>query len=149
MSQDNPFAVLRLDPAATEEEIVRQAGRLRQRATDAAAQTAILQAVQKLTASGDERLLHSLLAHPRPCYHWPALERLAADHRRPPAASMPPPCPPLDLEELLGLLRQSAAAELEPAPVPFEDVPGDEPAEEISRQSDEILFQSLLFDPRG
>ena len=48
----NPFEILRLDPSASEEEIVRQAGRLRQRATDGPALNAIRQAVQALTARG-------------------------------------------------------------------------------------------------
>ena len=33
MATPNPYEVLRLDPSATEEEIVRQAGKLRQRST--------------------------------------------------------------------------------------------------------------------
>jgi hypothetical protein len=147
---DNPFAVLRLDPAATEEEIVRQAGLHRQRATDETTQNVIRRAVQQLTASADERLLHALLAHPRPCYRWSALERLAAAHRRPPAAqTVAPPCPPLDAAELHRLLCQAAAADLQLVPPPFEDVAGEDGPEETARQSAELLWESLLFDPRG
>ena len=73
----NPFEVLRLDPSATEEEIVRRAGQLRQRA-GAEELLALRQAVQALTGRPEERELHALLSPPRPCYSWPALERLAA-----------------------------------------------------------------------
>jgi hypothetical protein len=85
--EPNPFEVLRLDPAAPAEEVVRQAGRLRQRATDEAAVAALRQAVQALTGRAEERGLHELLTHPRPRYHWPHLERFAAAFRRPPAAA--------------------------------------------------------------
>ena len=82
----NPFEVLRLDPSATDEEAVRQAGRLRQRAADEAEIAALRQAVQTLTGHPEERRLHQLLTHPGPCYRWPGVERLAGAFRRPPAA---------------------------------------------------------------
>lgn len=82
----NPFEVLRLDPSASDEEVVRQGGRLRQRAADEETLAAIRQAVQALTANAEDRQLHSLLTHPRPCYRWPALERFAAAFRRPPVS---------------------------------------------------------------
>ncbi len=104
----NPFEILRLDPSSTEEEIVRQAGRLRQRATDEATLNAIRQAVRMLTARPEDRLLYSLLTHPAPCYHWPALDRFAAAFRRPPTATgAPAPCPPLDMEEFGDLVKIS------------------------------------------
>lgn len=146
----NPFEVLRLDPAATEEEIVRHAGRLRLRAADEAALAAVRRAVQALTARPEDRLLWSLLTHPDPCYQSPALDRFAAAFRRPPApAGDGAPCPPLDLEEFTALLRRRAAEELELPPQEFEPVANDEPAEEIDRQTAEALWQSLLFDPRA
>jgi hypothetical protein len=90
----NPFEVLRLDPAATDEEAVRQAGRLRQRAADEAEVAALRQAVQTLTGRPDERRLHQLLTHPGPCYRWPALDRLVAAFRRPPAPTEEGPAAP-------------------------------------------------------
>jgi hypothetical protein len=144
----NPFEILRLDPSATEEEIVRQAGRLRQRATDEATRNAIRQAVQALTARAEDRELLALLAHPRPCHHWPALERFAAAFRRPPAATGPAPaCPPLDIEDLTDIFSGLIAEELELPPLPFEPIASSEALREIERQSAEALWQSLLFDP--
>ena len=81
-STRNPFEVLQLDPATPLDEVVRQAGRLRQRATDEAAVTAIRQAVQALTQSSEERCLHELLTHPAPEYHVPTLDCLRAAFRR-------------------------------------------------------------------
>jgi hypothetical protein len=144
----NPFEILRLDPSATEEEIVRQAGRLRQRATDEATRNAIRQAVQALTARAEDRLLHALLTHPSPQHHWPALERFAAAFRRPPAATRSAEaCPPLDLEEFTALLRELTAEELELPSLSFEPMPAAETPAEIEQQSAEALWQSLLFDP--
>src|SRR5262249_628913 len=71
----NRFEVVHLDPGSTEEEVVRQAGRLRRRATDEATLNAVRQAVQALTARPDERALHALLTHPRPSYASPTLEQ--------------------------------------------------------------------------
>ena len=48
----NPFEVLHLDPSSSEEEIVKQAARLRQRAADEAELTAVRQAVQALDRPG-------------------------------------------------------------------------------------------------
>ena len=53
----NPFEALRLDPSASEEEAVKQAARLRQRAADEAELTAVRQAVQALTGRPEDRLL--------------------------------------------------------------------------------------------
>jgi hypothetical protein len=147
----NPFEVLRLDPAAPAEEVVRQAGRLRQRAADDAAMTALRQAVQALTGRPEERLLHELLTHPRPCYRWPALEAFIAAFRRPPlpAAAPPQPCPPLDLAEVEALLRPLACEELDGPPLVFQALPGGEGEEEIRRQTVEGLWQTLAFDPRA
>jgi hypothetical protein len=145
---ENPFEILRLDPSATEEEIVRQAGRLRQRATDEATRNAIRQAVQVLTARAEDRQRFALLTHPAPRHHWPALERFAAAFRRPPVATRSvEPCPPLDLEEFAGLLRVLVAEELELPSLSLEPMTAGEPPEEIERQTMEALWQSLLFDP--
>jgi hypothetical protein len=149
-TSSNPFEVLRLDPSATEEEIVRQAGRLRRLATDETMLNAIRQAVQALTAGAEERLRIALLTHAAPCHHWPALDRFAAAFRRVPAAETAPgSCPPLDLKEFEDLIREPAAEELELTPPPFESIAEDETAEEISRQTAEALLQSLLFDTRS
>jgi hypothetical protein len=146
----NPFEILRLDPSATEEEIVRQAGRLRQRAVDEATRNAIRQAVQALTAGAEDRLLLSLLTHPSPRHRSTILERFAAAFRRPPAASnVPQPCPALDVTEFEGLLRKLIAEELDWVPPPFEPIAAGETANEIDRQTAEALWQSLLFDPRA
>ncbi len=146
----NPFEILRLDPSATEEEIVRQAGRLRQRATDEPTRNAIRQAVQALTASAEDRQLWALLTHSGPCHHWPALERFIAAFRRPPAAnaSTQPP-PSLDKEEFADIICRLIAEELELPPLPFESIPSGETPCEIERQTAEALWQSLLFDPRS
>lgn len=145
---ENPFEILHLDPSATEEEIVRQAGRLRQRATDEATRNALRQAVQALTARAEDRQLLALLTHPRPSYHWPALERFAAAFRRPPVASvLIESCPPLDHKEFADIICRLIAEELELAPLPFETLPSGETPIEIERQTAEALWQSLLFDP--
>src|SRR6516225_9773440 len=93
----NPFEVLRLDPSATEEEVVRQAARLRQRAADEAELTAVRQAVQALTGPPEEWRLHALLTHPRPAHASPALDKFAAAFRRSPAGGPAPVVPGPDL----------------------------------------------------
>jgi hypothetical protein len=147
----NPFEVLKLDPGTPPEEVVRHAGRLRQRAADEAAVAAVRQAVQALTGRPEERLLHELLTHPRPCYRWPALEQFAAAFRRPPppASAERQPCPPPDLDELAALLRPLAAEELDAPPLPFDPLDAPEPADEVRRQTVEALWQALPFDPRA
>jgi hypothetical protein len=146
----NPFEVLRLDPSATEEEIVRQAGRLRQRATDEVTRNAIRQAVQALTGRAEDRLLHALLTHPAPCYQSPVLERFVAAFRRPPTtAGDAPACPALDVKELEDLIKEKWAEELELSPLPFEAIAAGEDADEIRWQTAEVLWQSLLFDARA
>jgi hypothetical protein len=145
----NPYEVLRLDPSATEEEIVRQAGRLRQRSTPEEL-AAIRQATQALTGRPEERILHALLTHPNPHYTQPALDRFAVAFRR--APQTPPftaPCPPLDLHEFARLLEGLLADELEFTPPPFDPLPATDDAEEIDRQSAEALWQSLLYDMRS
>jgi hypothetical protein len=146
----NPFEVLLLDPTATEEDVVRQAERLRQRATDDETLGAIRQAAMALTGKPDERTLHALLTHPRPAASSPALDRFAAAFRRAPAAIAPTdPCPELDREEFLRLLLNAAAEQLDLPPAAFEPVPVADDADEVRRQLAEALWQSLLFDPRG
>ncbi len=146
----NPFEVLALDPNATEEQIVEQAGRLRQRSTDEATLTAIRQAVQALTGRAEDRLLHALLAHPQPAYAWPALEKFVNAHRRAPAvATSAVACPPFDLAEFTSLLQAQIAEELELVAPPFEPLAATEDAAEIQRQAAEALWQSLVCDPRA
>ncbi len=144
----NPFEVLRLDPSATEEEIVLQAGRLRRRATEETTRNTIRQAVQALTANPQERLRLALLTHAAPCHHWPALDRFAAAFRRAPTVATAS-CPPLDIKEFEDLIKKIVAEELEWTPPPFEPIAENEPAEEITRQTAEALWQSLLFDTRS
>jgi len=144
----NPFEVLRIDPSASEEEVVRRAGQLRQRASEVDL-TAIRQAVQALTGRPEERVLHALLTPPKPVYHWPALERLANAFRRPPAVSPTEPLSPpdLDLREFAALLRPLLLKELAPAALPFELPPVEETEEEVLRQTIEALWQLLPFEP--
>jgi hypothetical protein len=144
----NPFEVLRLDPATPTEEVVRHAGRLRQRAADEASVAAIRQAVQALTGRPEERLLHELLTHPAPCHDWPALERFATAFRRPPLpiAETAPSCPPPDLAEVSALLRPLAAAELDAPPLPFDLIGETEDRAELVRQTVEGIWQTLPFD---
>src|SRR5262249_7931800 len=144
----NPFEVLRLDPAASEEEVVRQGARLRQRAADEAELNAVRQAVQALTGSAEERALHALRTHPRPEYAWPALAPFAAAFRRPPPARARG-CPPLALAAFAQLLRSAVAAELEFKPLPFAALDAPEDADEVQRQTAEALWQALLCDPRA
>jgi hypothetical protein len=146
----NPFEALRLDPSASEEEVVKQAARLRQRAADEAELTAVRQAVQALTGRAEDRLLHALLTHPRPGHSAPTLEKFAAAFRRAPAASgEPPAAPPLDLKEFAELLQAILVEELDLTPQPFEAPAAAEDPDEIRRQTGEALWQSLVFDPRA
>ncbi len=144
----NPFEVLRLDPATPAADVVRQAGRLRQRATDEAQVAALRQAVQALTGRPEERQLHELLTHPAPCHLWPALERFTAAFRRPPlpSAAAPAPCPPLDLADVVALLRPMAAAELDAPPPPFDLLAEPDDTAEIIRQTVEGVWRTLPFD---
>ena len=145
---ENPFEVLRLDPSAGEEEIVRQAGRLRRRAADEATRNALRQAVQALTADAEERRRFALLTHPAPCHHQPILERFASVFRRPLLhALVALPCPPLDIDEFTDILCALAAEEWELPALPLEPLSAEEPLAEIERQTAEALWQSLLFDP--
>jgi hypothetical protein len=146
---DNPFEVLRLDPTSSEEEVVRQAGRLRQRAHDEATLDAVRQAVQTLTASPSSRRLAALLTHPRPSYHAPELERFVSAFRRPPLPATPPEVPPADPGEVARLLGAQLAPPQDFTPLPLEVPDADEPAEEIRRQTAEAMWQSLLNDPRA
>lgn len=146
MSQANPFEVLALAPTASEEEIVRHAGRLRQRATDEASLDVIRRAVQELTADANRRALWALLAHPLPGHAAPALDRFIAAFRRPPAAQgSSPTAPPLDVAELEALVLSSAAEVLTPGPQQFEPLPAGEDSDEIRRQTAEALWQALIL----
>jgi hypothetical protein len=146
----NPFEVLQLDPRASEEDVVRQAERLRQRTTDAETIGAIRQAAMALTGKPEERALHALMTHPRPTGASPALERFAAGFRRPPQpAPSTDPCPDLDRAEFLRLLCNAAAEQLDPRPSVFEPLSARDDADEVRRQMAEAFWRSLLFDPRG
>jgi hypothetical protein len=123
--EPNPFEVLRLDPATPNPEAVARAGRLRQRARDEQELSAVRQAAQDLTGSPEARVLHELLTHPAPRYHWPRLERFRSAFRRPPDLPGQPPGgdPPSD-----------------PA------LAADEPVGEIPRENGEALWQRLGED---
>jgi hypothetical protein len=151
MRDDNPFEVLQLPPTASEQEIVRQAARLCQRAGDESVRNRYREAARLLTADAGERALLALLTHPGAEHENADLERFQNTYRRPPASSAPPTtCPTLDISEVRQLLAQALAAELELAPLPLAAaVESSEPEEEIARQTVEALWQGLVADPRG
>jgi hypothetical protein len=151
MSDANPFEVLRLDPTTPTEGVVRQAGRLRQRAADEPTVAAIRQAVQALTGRPADRLLHELLAHPAPCHAWPALERFATAFRRPPlpVGEVSVSCPPPALAEVEVVLRPVVAAQLDSPPLHFDPVDEGDSRQEILRQTVEGIWQTLRFDMRA
>jgi len=145
---DNPFEVLKLDPSATEEEIVRRAGQLRQTASEEEL-TAVRQAVQALTGRPEDRRLFALLTHPGAVHDWPELDRLEAAFRRPPqgAGREAVELPPLDLAEVAALLRPILLRELEDAPLALEPPAVKETPEEILRQTVEGVWAMLPFEP--
>jgi hypothetical protein len=146
-SDNNPFEVLRLGPNTPAEQVVQHAGALRQQASTEDELAAIRVAVQRLTGRPEDRLLHEFFTHPEPHYRWPSLEAFQATFRRlPPAPVEPLDCPPLDLAECAGRLRQLAAEEWQTPPQPLEALGGMETTEELQRQKVEILWQSLLAD---
>jgi hypothetical protein len=143
----NPFEILRLDPSATDDDIVRQAERLRQRATDDATVGAIRQAAKTLLGNSADRMLHALLTHPRPAGPSAALDRFTAAFRRAPVPTAPAAEPEPD--EFSPILLAAAAEGLGEPPMPFEPITDVDDAAEIGRQRAEALWQSLLFDPRA
>jgi hypothetical protein len=148
MPPTNPFETLRLDPTAGEEQVVQQAGRLRQLAADEEEQTRIRQAVQELTASADARRLHALLTHPRPGYEQTLLDRFVARYRQPPPSGEPVLFTPVfDSAEFRELVRELIREELQLRPSAFDELPLTENPEEIQRQIAEILWQSLVYAP--
>jgi hypothetical protein len=146
---ENPFEVLRLGPEAGEAEAVRQAARLCQRAADEPARNAVRQAVQRLTASAQERQLYALMTHPRPDHASPELDRLVAAYRRPPAPVGEVPVPGVDPEEVRELLLGVLAEEQAPPALPLELVEAPEGEAEVARQTAEALWQGLMGDPRA
>jgi hypothetical protein len=146
---DNPFEVLRLAPSAGNGEVVRQAGKLRQRAGSEADINAIRQAVQALVGDAAERWLHEWLTPANPHYPGPAVERLAMLYRRVSAAPAPAECPPVDLEEFAALLRSELLERWQLPPLPLDAGGTEDPPEEIRRQLVEALWQGLVHDSRG
>ena len=148
----NAFETLKLNPSATEEEIVQQAGKIRQRTTDEATQSKIRQAVQQLTSTEEKRRLESLLTYQEPRYDWDAIVRLMNAHRRPPAGEQvqsQEQCPPLDAKLLASLLREMWANELQSGELSFVPPRIEELPEELDRQTVEALWRALLYDPRS
>lgn len=144
----NPFEVLKLDPSATEEEIVRRAGQLRQTASDEETLTAVRQAVQSLTGKPEERTLLAVLTHSGPVHQWSALDRLEATFRRAPVSeqSAPVEMPAIDLNEVATLLRPMLAGTFADEPMPLEMPPVVETPEEILTQTLEGVWQVLPFE---
>jgi hypothetical protein len=145
-SRPNPFEMLRLDPTASNEEVVAQAARLRLRVADEQEWTAIRQAVQALSGPAADRFLEQMLTHPDPCYRWSHLERFRAAFRRLPAGASRAmeAIPGLDLAEVAGLLRPLLAGLWDTPPLPFHPVDETEPAGEIDRQNVEARWQCLI-----
>jgi hypothetical protein len=146
---DNPFEVLRLDPAADGEAIVRRAGQQRQRAGTEEAINAIRQAVQMLTGDTAERILHAWLTPRNPHYPGPAVQRLATLFRRLPATPAPTDCPPVDAAELAELLRPLLIERWRLPPQPLDAGGTDDTPDEIRRQVVEALWGCLVNDSRG
>jgi hypothetical protein len=144
----NPFEVLKLDPSATEEEIVRKAGLLRQTASDEETLTAVRQAVQALTGRPEDRTLLGLLTHQGAVHQWPALDRLESAFRKPPESTQAAPAEQLaiDLKEVAALLRPILVETLADEPVPLEMPPVVETPEEIQTQTVEGVWQVLPFE---
>jgi hypothetical protein len=146
-SERNPFEVLRLDPNASEEEIVRRAAQLRRRAGDEATLAELRRAVQALTGRLEDRQLLALLTHPRPGYAAPAFERLAALYRRPPVADEAAESDlSFDFAEFAELFAAALAEEIDAPQLPFEAVAADDGPDEIHLQSAEALWQALVVD---
>jgi hypothetical protein len=104
--EQNPFEVLRIDPDASDEQVVALAARRRQRAADDHELTAIRQAVQALTGEAEKRLLARLFTHPRPGWERSDLVRWVGAFRRPPLREEPSQTMhPGELGELANLLR--------------------------------------------
>ena len=53
----------------------------------------------------------------------------------------------MDIEEFADILYGLIAEELELSPLPFESFASGETPREIERQTAEVLWQSLIFDP--
>jgi hypothetical protein len=147
--EGNPFEVLRLDPSADGEAIVRRAGQLRQRASSEQEINAIRQAVQVLMGDAAERCLHEWLTPGNPHYPGPAVDRLAALFRRTPAAPAPTECPPVDAGELAELLRPLLIERWRLPPLPLDASGTEDTPDEIRRQLVEALWQCLVHDSRG
>ena len=149
----NPFEVLRLDPAASEENIVRQAERLRQRTTDETVLGAIRQAAMALTSSQEQRQPARAADTSATRCRLPSGVGSPVRRRFPsaPAATAPAlPCPELDRAEFLRLLLNAAAEELDPPPTAFEPIVAvADHADDRSRPWTPAVWQSLLFDPRA
>ena len=148
----NPFEVLRLDPATPAAEVVRQAGRLRQRADrrgdgggDPAGGAGADRPARGAAAA---RIADAPRRVSRLGRRW-SDSRPPFGGRRCPSGEAAPACPPPDLAEVAALLRPLAAAELDAEPPPFEPVGEAEDRAEIVRQTVEGVWQALPFDMRA
>lgn len=151
MSAPNAFEVLQLDPLSTPEEIVAQAGKLRQTAADEEELNRIRQAVQALTGHPIERDMLAMFTFPHPGYQLPERERFLQAFRRSPAPAAPvaTEVPPLDETEVAMLILGGLSEELAAPPAVLEPLPLVEAEEDIRAQQAESLWQSLLYDSRG
>lgn len=146
---DDPFAVLRLAPDATEEAAVAQAARLARLAPDEASRNRIRQAIQRLTESPEAWQLLAELSHPRPEYANAEIERFVAANRRPPPATGDAAIPGVDWDEVRSLCLDVMAEALRPTPLPLSRGEVAESAAEIDRQSAEATWQGLMAQPGG
>jgi hypothetical protein len=146
----NPFEVLRLDPMASEDAIVRQADRLRRRAGDEIALAELRRAVRALTGPSEERQLLALFTHPRPSHAADVLDRLAATYRRAPVpVAGIESAPVFDYAEFAELIGDRLAEAIGSPQLPFEPLMAGDDSTEIARQTDEVLWQALMIDNPG
>lgn len=145
---ENPFEVLRLSPDATLDEAVQQAARLSRIAPDESSRNRIRQAIQQLTATPESWLLAALLAHPRPDYHHPELDRFVAKHRRSPVdRAMSRETPFVDWEELRRLRESFLATGFSVPGLPLEPLDAECELGEREDQSFEHGWRDLRFQP--
>ena len=146
---DNPFEVLRLDPATSVEEAMRQADRLALETADEPLRQRLRQAAQQLTISPDRASLAALLTPPAPGYVSEALRDFIVRHGAPPPGTPSEARPRLDEDEFRRRLLETIAGELSPGVAELEPLEIVESGAEIARQTAEAMWQALLSDTRA
>jgi hypothetical protein len=146
---DNPFEVLRLDPATSVEEAIRLADRLAQETTDEPLRQRLRQAAQQLAISPDRAALAALLTPPAPAYSSETLHEFLVRHGSPPTGTPSAALPALDEDEFRRRLLETIAGELSPGVAELEPLEITEGGAEIARQTAEAMWQALLSDTRA